>query len=193
MSLSTPEEKPNAEPTPAATEAPELELAASEECDHEALLRQLAGKEQEIQELQAKHDQLLRLVADVENFRKRLEKERADLRDYANEALLKELLPVLDNLELALNHGRDQEACAALVAGVDNVLKGFRQAISKFGVTPIEALGEKFDPTFHNAVMQQEDSSVPDQTVVQELQRGYLLKNRLLRPAMVVVARNPQG
>jgi len=193
MSLSTPEEKPNAESTPAATEAPEAELAASEECDHEALLRQLAGKEQEIQELQAKHDQLLRLVADVENFRKRLEKERADLRDYANEALLKELLPVLDNLELALNHGRDQEACAALVAGVENVLKGFRQAISKFGVTPIEALGEKFDPAFHNAVMQQEDSSVPDQTVVQELQRGYLLKNRLLRPAMVVVARNPQG
>jgi len=193
MGLSTPDDKQPSEAVTAATDVPEVELAAIEECDPDTLMRQLAEKEEEIKELREKNEQLLRLVADVENFRKRLEKERADLRDYANESLLKELLPVLDNLELALNHGRDQEACAALVAGVENVLKGFRQAIAKFGVTPIEALGEKFDPAFHNAVMQQEDNTVADQTVIQELQKGYLLKNRLLRPAMVVVARNPQG
>lgn len=193
MGLSTPDDKQPSEAATETTDVPEVELAAIEECDPDALMRQLAEKEEEIKELRDKNEQLLRLVADVENFRKRLEKERADLRDYANESLLKELLPVLDNLELALNHGRDQEACAALVAGVENVLKGFRQAIAKFGVTPIEALGEKFDPAFHNAVMQQEDDTVADQTVIQELQKGYLLKNRLLRPAMVVVARKPQG
>ncbi len=102
-------------------------------------------------------------------------------------------MPVVDNLELALNHGREQEPGSPLVEGVENVLKGFLQVITKFGVTPIQALGEKFDPAFHNAVMQQEDDSVEDQTVIQELQKGYLLKNRLLRPAMVVVARNPQS
>lgn len=192
MGFSTPEGKA---PTETATEAatPEVELAAVEECDPETLMRQLAAKEQENRELREKNDHLLRLVADTENFRKRLEKERADLRDFANESLLKELLPVLDNLELALSHGQDQEACTALVAGLENVLKGFHQAIAKFGVSPITALGEKFDPTFHNAVMQQENDTVADQTVIQELQKGYLLKNRLLRPAMVVVARNPQG
>ncbi len=193
MGFSAPDDKQPTETATEATTAPEVELAAIEECDPEALIRQLAAKEEEIKELREKHEQLLRLVADVENFRKRLEKERTELRDFANESLLKELLPVLDNLELALNHGRDQEACAALVAGVENVLKGFRQVIAKFGVTPIEALGEKFDPTYHNAVMQQEDATVADQTVIQELQKGYLLKNRLLRPAMVVVARQPQA
>lgn len=193
MGLSSPEDKQPTETTSATPATAEVELAATEECDPEALIRQLAEQEAEIRDLRDKQDQLLRVVADVENFRKRLERERADLRDFANEALLKELLPVLDNLELALNHGRDQEACTALIAGVENVLKGFRQAIAKFGVTPIEALGQKFDPNFHNAVMQQEDPTVEDQTVIQELQKGYMLKNRLLRPAMVVVARNPQG
>lgn len=193
MGYSTPEDKQPLETATEATDVPEIELVAMEECDPDALMRQLAEKDQELQDLREKNDQLLRLAADVENYRKRLEKERSDLRDFANESLLKELLPVLDNLELALNHGRGQEACSALVAGVENVLKGFRQAIAKFGVTPIEAMGEKFDPAFHNAVMQQDDETVADQTVIQELQKGYLLKNRLLRPAMVVVARNPRG
>jgi molecular chaperone GrpE len=176
-----------------AVETPEMESAVMEECDPEALVRQLAEKVRENQELKERNDSLMRHVADVENFKKRLEKERADLRDFANESLIKELLPVVDNLELALNHSRQQEAGSALLEGVENVLKGFLQAITKFGVTPIQALGERFDPTFHNAVMQQKDDSVEDQTIIQELQKGYLLKNRLLRPAMVVVARKPES
>ena len=176
-----------------AVETPEMESAVIEECDPEALVRQLAEKVRENQELKEKNDSLMRHVADVENYKKRLEKERADLRDFANESLIKELLPVVDNLELALNHSRQQEAGSALLEGVENVLKGFLQAITKFGVTPIQALGEKFDPAFHNAVMQQKDDSVEDQTIIQELQKGYLLKNRLLRPAMVVVARRPES
>jgi molecular chaperone GrpE len=190
MGFSSPEGN---QPTNSDTvETPEMESAVMEECDPDALIRQLAEKERENQELKEKNDQLLRHVADIENFKKRLEKERTDLKDFANESLMKDLIPVVDNLELALNHGRQQEAGSALLEGVENVLKGFLQVITKFGVTPIQALGEKFDPAFHNAVMQQEDDSVEDQTVIQELQKGYLLKSRLLRPAMVVVARNPR-
>jgi molecular chaperone GrpE len=190
MGFSSPEGN---QPTNSDTvETPEMESAVMEECDPDALIRQLATKERENQELKEKNDQLLRHVADIENFKKRLEKERTDLKDFANESLMKDLIPVVDNLELALNHGRQQEAGSALLEGVENVLKGFLQVITKFGVTPIQALGEKFDPAFHNAVMQQEDDSVEDQTVIQELQKGYLLKSRLLRPAMVVVARNPR-
>jgi molecular chaperone GrpE len=190
MGFSSPEGN---QPTNSDTiETPEMESADMEECDPDALIRQLATKERENQDLKAKNDQLLRHVADIENFKKRLEKERTDLKDFANESLMKDLIPVVDNLELALNHGRQQESGSALLEGVENVLKGFLQVITKFGVTPIQALGEKFDPAFHNAVMQQEDDSVEDQTVIQELQKGYLLKSRLLRPAMVVVARNPR-
>jgi molecular chaperone GrpE len=174
-------------------ETPEMESAVLEECDPETLIRQLAEKVQETDELKEKNDQLLRHVADIENFKKRLEKERTDLREFANESLMKDLLPVVDNLELALSHAREQESGSPLLEGVENVLKGFLQVITRFGATPIQALGEKFDPAFHNAVMQQEDDAVEDQTVIQELQKGYLLKNRLLRPAMVVVARNPQA
>jgi molecular chaperone GrpE len=180
------------QPTDSETVAsPEMESAVMEECDPESLLRQLAEKERENQELKEKNDQLLRHVADMENFKKRLEKERADLKEFANESLIKELLPVVDNLELALDHGRQQESGSALLEGVENVLKGFLQVMTKFGVTPIQAQGEKFDPAFHNAVMQQEDDAAEDQSILQELQKGYLLKNRLLRPAMVVVARKP--
>ncbi len=190
MGVFSPEGKPVSDPE--TVETPEMEAAALEELDTESMVRQLAELERENQELKEKNDHLLRHVADMENFRKRLEKERADLREFANESLIKELLPVVDNLELALEHGRRQDSDSALLEGIENVLKGFQQVITKFGVTPIQALGEKFDPAFHNAVMQQEDDSVADQTIIQELQKGYLLKNRLLRPAMVVVARKPQ-
>jgi molecular chaperone GrpE len=185
--------KGNPPTEPEVVETPEMESAVLEECDPETLIRQLAEKVKENDELKEKNDQLLRHVADIENFKKRLEKEHTDLRDYANESLMKDLLPVVDNLELALNHAREQESGSPLMEGVENVLKGFLQVITKFGATPIQALGEKFDPAFHNAVMQQEDDAVEDQTVIQELQKGYLLKNRLLRPAMVVVARNTQS
>ena len=135
---------------------------------------------------------LLRLAADMENLKKRQEKERADLLLYANENLIKELLPVVDNLERALEHGRQSEAPEALLEGIDLVYQGFLKALAKFGVTPLDSVGQQFDPAFHNAVMQEETTEVPDCTVAKELQKGYLMNQRLLRPAMVVVARNPQ-
>ncbi|MFZ5449672.1 MAG: nucleotide exchange factor GrpE [Thermodesulfobacteriota bacterium] len=154
------------------------------------LQKQLKDKTQEAEENYAR---LLRLAADMENLKKRQEKERADLLLFANENLIKELLPVVDNLERALEHGRQAEAPEAMLEGIDLVYQGFLKALAKFGVTPLESVGQPFDPAFHNAVMQEETVELPDCSVIKELQKGYLLNQRLLRPAMVVVARHPQN
>jgi len=128
----------------------------------------------------------------MENLKKRQERERAELLQFANENLIKELLPVVDNLELALEHGRSSEAPAPLLEGLELVHQGFLKALAKFGVSPLVSVGQVFDPAFHNAVLQEVAPEVPDCTVLKELQKGYLMHTRLLRPAMVVVARNPE-
>jgi molecular chaperone GrpE len=174
---------PEAPPSPKAAAAPRLPA------DMAQLQQQLEEKAKEAQE---NYDRALRLAAEMENLKKRLEREKADLLQFANENLIKELLPVVDNLELALEHGRQAETPAPFLEGIDLVLQGFLKALARFGVTPIVAVGQQFDPNFHNAVMQEMAPEVPDCTVLKELQKGYLLQNRLLRPAMVVVARNTQ-
>jgi len=170
-------------------EAADAAAAPPEEMptDIEELQSQLAQKTQETQEY---YDRLLRLAAELENLKKRQEREMADLRQFANENLLKELLPVLDNLERALEHGRQAEAPEALMEGLELVNQDFLKVLSRFGATPLDSLGERFDPAYHHAVMEEEATEVEDQTVLKELQKGYLLQNRLLRPAMVVVSRN---
>ena len=172
---------PEAATTPeaAAAEAPPAEMAQ--------LQQQL---EQKTQEAQENIDRALRLAAEMENLKKRLEKEKAELLQFANENLIKELLPVVDNLELALSHGRQAETPAPFLEGINLVHQGFLKALARFGVTPLVAVGQPFDPAYHNAVMQESAPEVPDCTVLKELQKGYLMNNRLLRPAMVVVARN---
>ena len=157
--------------------------------DTEALQSLLAEKTTEAQE---HYNRYLRLAAELENIKKRQEREVSELRQFANENLLKELLPVLDNLERALEHGRQAEAPEALMEGLDLVRQDFLKVLGRFGVTPINSVGERFDPTFHHAVLEEEAPEVEDQTVLKELQKGYLLQNRLLRPAMVVVARNSE-
>jgi molecular chaperone GrpE len=158
--------------------------------------QEVAGLEKALKEktreAEENYERLLRLAAEMENLKKRQERERADLLQFANENLIKELLPVVDNLELALDHGRQLEAPAPLLEGLELVQQGFLKALAKFGVTPLKAVGQTFDPAFHNAVMQEEAPEIPDRTVLKELQKGYLLQNRLIRPAMVVVARNPE-
>ncbi len=165
------------------TAAPAEELPQ----DTEALKSLLSEKTNEAQE---HYDRYLRLAAELENIKKRQEREVSDLRQFANENLLKELLPVLDNLERALEHGRQAEAPEALMEGLDLVRQDFLKVLGRFGVTPLNSVGERFDPAFHHAVLEEEAPEVEDQTVLKELQKGYLLQNRLLRPAMVVVARN---
>jgi len=156
-----------------------------------AELRQtLAEKTKEAEE---NYTRLLRLAADMENLKKRQERERADLLQFANENLVKELLPVVDNLERALDHGRQLEAPKALLEGIEMVYHGFLKVLDRFGVTAHDSLGQQFDPAFHNAMMQEEAPDVPDGSVIKELQKGYLMNQRLLRPAMVVVASNTQN
>jgi molecular chaperone GrpE len=157
--------------------------------DTEELKNLLAQKTKEAQE---NYDRYLRLAAELENIKKRQERETAELRQFANDNLLKELVPVLDNLERALEHGRQSEAPEALMEGLDLVNQDFLKVLGRFGVTPINSVGERFDPAYHHAVMEEEAPEVEDQTVLKELQKGYMLQNRLLRPAMVVVSRNTE-
>jgi molecular chaperone GrpE len=155
--------------------------------DTEELQVRLVEKTKEAQE---NYDRYVRLAAELENIKKRQERQISELRQFANENLLKELLPVLDNLERALEHGRTSEAPEALMEGLDLVNQDFMKVLGRFGVTPINSVGERFDPAYHHAVMEEEAPEVEDQTVLKELQKGYFLQNRLLRPAMVVVSRN---
>ena len=149
------------------------------------LEEKLVAAEQQVQE---SHERFLRAAAELDNFRKRKEREISDLRKYANQALLRELLGVVDNLERALVSARESGHPEALMEGVQMTLKELLKIFNQFGVTPIEALEQPFDPNHHEAVMQQPSDAFPANTVIQELQKGYLLRDRLLRPAMVVVS-----
>ncbi|OIP96927.1 MAG: nucleotide exchange factor GrpE [Syntrophobacteraceae bacterium CG2_30_61_12] len=143
-------------------------------------------KDEELSELQ---DKLLRFAAEMENTRKRLERERREGVSYANESLIRAVLPVLDNLQRALLHGTDEVDVKALVEGVQMTAKSFSEVLEKFGCKPFASLGQPFDPNFHEAMLHQESDQQPDNTVLQEFQQGYLLHDRLLRPAMVIVAK----
>lgn len=152
----------------------------------EDLEQKLAAAESEAKE---SYDRMLRASAELENFKKRKVKEMADLRKFANESLLKELLSVADNLERAIEMPQSGSGEGQVAEGVDLTLRELLKVFQKFGVQPINALGEAFDPTFHQAMMQQEVSDQPDNIVIQELQKGYVIHDRLLRPAMVVVSK----
>jgi len=165
------------------TETPPEELPT----DPEELQNLVVQKTQEAKE---NYDRVLRLAAELDNLKKRQERELSEVRQFANENLLRELLPVLDNLERALEHGRQNETPEALMEGLDLVHQDFLKVLGRFGITPLDSVGERFNPTYHHAVMEEEAPEVEDQTVLKELQKGYLLQNRLLRPAMVVVSRN---
>lgn len=138
------------------------------------------------------YDRFVRLSAEMENFKKRVEKEKSETYKFANENIIKELVPVLDNLERALEHGQETENAKALLLGVEMTQKTFWAVLEKYGVTRVDALGEEFDPNLHEAVMVQEDAERPSGVVISQLHRGYRLHNRLLRPAMVVVSKKPE-
>lgn len=133
-------------------------------------------------------DRYLRTAADLENFRKRQRRELDDARFEAKSKVLKEMLPVVDNLERALEHAAQQAGSSPILEGVQLVLRQFMSAFERLDVTAIEAAGQPFDPNLHEAISQAE-SDQPPGTVVQVLQRGYRSSERLLRPALVVVAK----
>ncbi|MGO8797426.1 MAG: nucleotide exchange factor GrpE [Candidatus Sulfotelmatobacter sp.] len=147
---------------------------------------------EELQKVKAERDSLLdrlaRAQAEFENARRRSAKEQQDFRDYALSDAMKSLLPVVDSLERAVQVKADP---ADLRNGVELIYKQLQAALAKLSVTPIEARGEAFDPRYHEAIEMVDTNRVPDHQVIEELQRGYKFKDRLLRPAMVKVAKNP--
>ncbi|MGB5748455.1 MAG: nucleotide exchange factor GrpE [Desulfobacterales bacterium] len=148
---------------------------------------QLEAKEQEAKE---NYDRLLRVSAEFENYKKRTSRELEEFRKFANQSLIKELLSVVDNLELAMNSTNGHKTIdQGLLQGLDMTHTEILKVFEKFNVKPIEAKGQIFDPTFHEAVMQEETNEFDENTVINELQKGYLIHDRLLRPSMVVVAR----
>ncbi len=145
-------------------------------------------------EARENYDRYMRVAAEFENYKKRAAREMDDFRKYANESLIKELLPVVDNLERALEACKVEEgANPQLTEGVEMTLQGILKVLEKFVVKPIDSLGKPFDPGVHQAVMQREHNDKPENTVVEELQRGYTMHDRLLRPAMVVVSKSGAG
>ena len=161
--------------------------------------------EENIQQLQAQaakadeyRDQLLRTAADLDNYKKRAAREKQEASKYANESLLKKLIPVLDNFDMALAavssaQGETDSSAStdSLQQGVSMIQQQLRQALAEAGLEEINATGQPFDPNYHEAVSQQESVEVPEGHVVQQLRKGYKLKDRLLRPAGVVVAKKP--
>ncbi len=138
-----------------------------------------------------KDDEMLRVKAEAENFRKRMTREKEQYCKYATESILEDILPVIDNLELAAEHGRKIEACKDLVQGVDMTIKIFMDTLKKHGLEPVEIVeGQEFDPTWHEAMAEEEREDMESGNVAQIMQKGYKLKDRLLRPARVIVSKN---
>jgi molecular chaperone GrpE len=164
------------------------EATLPENAGEATLVEQLAAKDKEARE---NWDRFVRERADMENYRKRVNREKEELLNYGFKSLIEEILPVLDNMERALGHA-SEDGQAAVVEGIRMTHGMLVAALRKFGVTPVESVGTTFDPNFHQAMAQVPTDEQPPNTVVEEYQKGYLLKERLLRPAMVTVSTPPK-
>lgn len=187
--------KTNGKPLDLEHELPEgedqdIDVGATE---MEGIAAPAAEAESELQKLRQERDQYLdrlaRLQAEFDNYRKRSAREQQDFRDYALADALKAFLPILDSLDRAAKS--ENPDVESFRSGVQLIDRQFHDALSKLGVKPIEAAGATFDPNLHQAVQMVHTEDAPDNTVIDEMQRGYTLKDRLLRPAMVRVASNP--
>ena len=152
----------------------------------EELRKKLEEKEKEIK---GHHDRLLRLAADFENFKKRAVREKEDWTKFANEDLIKGILPFVDNLERAVNHAEKVADTGVLIEGVRLTIQQLLQALNKFGLSSFESVGKPFDPAVHEAMLVVETDEHEPNQVVEEFQKGYLLNDRLLRPATVSVSK----
>ncbi len=179
--------------TAAETAAVELEVDAEGEATVTAddtvdetskLAEELATARAEADE---SRDKMLRMAAELENFKKRTAREKETSLRYAEENILKELLPTLDNLEMAVQQGQGGENGNALLEGVEMTIKGLRTCLEKFGLQAIESVGQVFDPNFHEALAMEASEEFENNTVLKEFQKGYMYKERLLRAAKVIV------
>ena len=179
-----PEEEAEVREEAAAQEEPAEEAAEPEEKAAEPEKgTEEDPRDKKIEELNAKY---MRLMADFQNQKKRFDKEKADIHQYANEKIVKNLLEVLDNFERALDATKDADP--NLHEGMELIFKQLMAALEKAGVAEIKALGEEFDPNFHNAVMMEETDEYESNKVSEVMQKGYTLNSRVIRPSMVKVA-----
>lgn len=178
-------------------------MAEQEEKKEEGLEQDSAGEEQgqtETEDVSVQlakalernrelEDKLLRMAAEQDNFRKRMQRERETALKYAEETILRELLPSLDNLERAVEQCKCTPDAGAILAGVEMTSKGLLNTLEKFGIKPLAGEGQPFDPNFHEAVAMEASAEVPENQIVQEYQKGYMFKDRLIRAAKVVVSK----
>ena len=162
------------------------------EPEKEEAVDELAELQKRVDELEKERDELkdqsLRTHAETENFKKRLTREKEDFAKYSNEKAVKEILPVIDNLERAVGHAKEAGEGGALIEGVEMTLDLFQKALARLGVSHVGAVGETFNPEMHEAVQQIESADHEPNIVISEFQKGYMLHERLIRPAMVVVS-----
>lgn len=163
----------------------------------ERLKQEIEVLRKDLQEAKVEAEQLkdrwMRAAAELENFKKRSARDREELLRQAQERVIKEFLPVLDNLQRALAHANNQEGTEGLLEGIQMIEKQFISALERLGVSPMEVLHQAFDPGKHEAMMQVETEEYEPNTVVQELEKGYLWNDRLLRPAKVAVSKRKQA
>jgi molecular chaperone GrpE len=163
--------------------------------DTEQKLLEKATEEENIEELKKSlaelNDKYVRLYADFENYKKLVAKEKEELIKYSNEELMRELLTVIDHLELALQHSSGNETPSSLTKGIEMTLKELKSILEKYGLVNIDALGKPFDPFVHHALSQIESEEAEENTVVTEFRKGYMLKDRVLRAALVGVSKKP--
>ena len=162
---------------------------AAEEPELAKLREQLDAKEKEARE---NYDRFLRQAAELDNFKKRTAREKDEAIRFASEALIRDILPIVDNLERAVAHAKGGGNGKPLVEGVEMVLKGLFDVLSKHGVDPIVAIGQPFDPGKHEAMAQVESHKHEPNTIVEEHHKGYTFHDRLLRPALVTVSKAPE-
>ncbi len=144
------------------------------------------------EELQETKDKYIRLYAEFDNYRKRVQKDREELLKYGTEPLIMELLTIVDTLEMALSHAKEESNVDSLIKGVELTLKEFHKVLKKYGVEEIEALGKPFNPEIHHAMSQVVRSDVDDKTVVEEYRKGYKLNDKVIRPSLVAVSRRSE-
>lgn len=182
---STPAGTPTAESPPPAEGAEPLAIPQTLTAEQIEDLTARAAKAEE------NWDRYVRAVAELDNYRKRVARERTELVQQANERLIRDLLPVLDNFEAALAAATSVEQFESFKTGVGLILAQLRQVLRAAGVQEIDARGQPFDPAQHEALAHQDSAEVPDGHVLQQVRKGYRLNGRLLRPASVIVARQP--
>jgi molecular chaperone GrpE len=163
--------------------SPRTEPTQAETKNQDELMTQLQG------DLERFRDLALRSQADFENFRKRAAREKDDAVKYANASLLERLIPILDNFELGLSAARVSSEGSAILSGMEMVARQLNDFLQQHGVEPVNAEGQKFDPNIHEAVGHEPSADVPEGSIVRQLRRGFKLRERLLRPATVVVSR----